>query len=40
MDRHGHTPKGCPVVQRVLGFYGLLIIKQAAKSYMLLAPKT
>lgn len=21
MDRHGHTPKGCSVVQRVLGFY-------------------
>ncbi len=39
-DRHGHTPKGCPVVRRVLGFYGLLMIKPAAKSYMLLVPKT
>ena len=40
MDRHGHHPKGCPVVRRVLGFYGLLINKLAAKIYMLLVPKT
>ena len=40
MDRHGHTLKGCPDVQRVLDFYDLIIIKPAAKSYMLLAPKT
>ena len=23
MDRHGHTSKGCPVVQRVFGLYDL-----------------